>query len=93
MYRAVRSYTRIKKLNERILNELIDRIEVYHAEQENGVRTQKLNIYYNCVGSITIPAMVDIPDVEVTINTRKGVNVSYTPAKEETEPVDLFEAV
>jgi hypothetical protein len=61
--KAVRSYTRAKKLNERILNELIDRIEVYHAEQENGVRTQKLNIHYNCVGSIVIPEMAKISDV------------------------------
>ena len=81
--KAVRSYTRAKKLNERIMNELIDYIEVYHAEQGNGVRTQKLNIHYNCIGSITIPETVNIPNVEVTINTRRGVDLTYAPTDKE----------
>ena len=87
--KAVRSYTRIKKLNERIMIELIDYIEVYHATQENGVRTQKLNIHYNCIGSITIPETVNIPRVAVTINTRQGVDLTYAPAVEETVPLEV----
>ncbi|MCL2774480.1 MAG: DUF4368 domain-containing protein [Oscillospiraceae bacterium] len=82
------SYTRAKKLNERILNELIDYIEVYHAEQENGVRTQKLNIHYNCIGSITIPETVNIPNVDVTINTRQSVNLTYNLANGEITPLE-----
>jgi len=40
---------------ERMLNELIERVEVHHAEKVDGVHRQKLTIYYNCVGSIEIP--------------------------------------
>ena len=86
--KAVRSYTRAQKLNERILNELIDRIEVYHAEQENGVKTQKLNIHYNCVGYVVIPEELEIPNLDITINTRKGVNLTYEPATDEKTPLD-----
>jgi len=77
--KAVRKYTHAKKLNARMLNELIDHIEVYHAEKIDGVKTQKLNIHYNCVGVIEIPDLSRIPDTDVTIKTRKGVEVSYAP--------------
>ena len=79
--KAVRSYTRAKKLNERIMNELINHIEIHHATQENGIRTQKLNIHYNCIGSITIPETVNIPNVDVKINTRQVVNLTYEPSE------------
>ena len=51
----VRKYTKAKELSERMLNELIERIEVYHAEKVDGVRIQRLNIHYNCIGQIEIP--------------------------------------
>lgn len=34
----------------------------------------------NCVGVINIPAALPIPAPEVTMNTRKGVYVSYAAA-------------
>lgn len=89
--KAVRSYTRAQKLNERVLNELIDHIDVYHAETSNGKRVQNLTIHYNCAGSIVIPETAKIPDIDVTINTRKGVDLTYEPLKEENIP--LKEAV
>ena len=49
---TVRKYTRAKKLTPRMLNELIERIEVHQSEKVNGVYVQKLTIHYNCVGSI-----------------------------------------
>lgn len=74
---AVKKYTRVKKLTARMLNELIDHIEVYHAEIVDGVKTQKITIYYNCIGSIEIPEDLPIAVPEITLQTRKGVTVSY----------------
>ena len=53
---------------------------MYHAEKINGVKTQRLVIYYNCIGSIDIPEDVPIALPEVKMQTRKGVMVSYQPA-------------
>lgn len=77
---AVRKYTRVKKLTATMVTELIEHIEVHHTEKIDGVKTQKLVIYYNCIGSIEIPDDVPIPEVDVTMKTRKGVEVTYLPA-------------
>ena len=76
---AVRKYTKIKKLSHRILAELIDRIEVYHAEAVPGGKIQRIVIYYNCIGSIEIPEEVNIPLPQISMKTRQGVEVKYTP--------------
>ena len=76
---AVRKYTRARKLTPRMLNELIDKIEVHQAEKVNGIWRQRLTIYYNCVGAITLPDTATLPAPSVTINTRQGVYVSYEP--------------
>lgn len=68
---TVCKYTRAKKLTQRMLNELIEYIEVHQEEKVGGVHVQKLTIHYNCVGSIEIP--------DLTMKTRKGVVVSYAP--------------
>ena len=39
---TVRKYTRAKKLTQRMLNELIDHIEVHQSEKINGVHSQNL---------------------------------------------------
>ena len=75
---TVRKYTRAKKLTERMLNELVQRIEVHQAEKVDGVHVQRLAIHYNCVGEIEVPDVLAMP--EVTMQTRKGVQVSYLPA-------------
>lgn len=77
---AVRKYTRVKKLTARMVTELIEHIEVHHTEKIDGVKTQKLVIYYNCIGSIEIPDDVPIPEADITMKTRKGVEVTYVPA-------------
>jgi DNA invertase Pin-like site-specific DNA recombinase len=74
---TVRKYTRARKLTPRMLNELIDHIEVHQAEKVDGVYVQKLTIHYNCVGSIEVPDILPLPEPDVLINTRKGVAVSY----------------
>ena len=76
---TVRKYTRAKKLTPRMLNELIQYIEVHQAEKVNGVWEQHLTIHYNCIGAIDIPDALQITMPEVTMNTRKGVYVSYVP--------------
>jgi len=78
---TVRKYTRTRKLTQRMLNELIDHIEVHQAEKIDGVHVQKLKIHYNCVGSIEIPDVLPLPEPDVLIQTRKGVAVSYSTQK------------
>lgn len=77
----VRKYTRARKLTPRMLNELIERIEVFNAEKVDGVWQQQLRIHYNCVGEIAIPKVMPLPIPDVSVNTRKGVVVSYTPSE------------
>ena len=74
----VRKYTRARKLTPRMLNELVERIEVYNAEKIDGEWVQRLRIHYNCVGEMNIPNEPALPIPAVTVNTRKGVFVSYT---------------
>ncbi|MCL1820800.1 MAG: recombinase family protein [Oscillospiraceae bacterium] len=74
---TVRKYTRAKKLTERMLGELIERIEVHQSEKVDGAHRQRLTIHYNCVGSIEIPETFSVPDI--TVQTRKGVMVRYDP--------------
>lgn len=78
---TVRKYTRAKKLTSRMLNELIEKIEVHQAEKIDGEWVQKLTIHYNCVGAIFIPEIATLPVPDVTVNTRKGVFVNYAPCQ------------
>ena len=77
----VHKYTRARKLTPRMLNELIEKIEVFNAEKIDGVWEQRLRIHYNCVGTIEIPTVLPLPIPEVSVNTRKGVVVNYTPCE------------
>ena len=85
----VRKYTRARKLTPRMLNELIEKIEVFNAEKIevfnaekiDGVWEQRLRIHYNCVGTIEIPTVLSLPIPEVSVNTRKGVVVNYAPCE------------
>lgn len=74
---SVRKYTRARKLTPRMLNELIDKIEVYQAEKIDGKKVQRLKIHYNCIGAIEIPDFEKLPQNNVSIHTRQGVDVQY----------------
>lgn len=75
---TVRKYTRAKKLTRQMLNELIDEIKINHAEKvDSGETVQIITIYWNCIGIINIPDLPKLPDVNVFLNTRKGVNLKY----------------
>ena len=78
---TVRKYTRAKVLTPRMLNELIDHIEVHQAEKIDGIWEQHLVIHYNCVGVIFIPDVFPLPAPQVSVNTRKGVVVNYAPGQ------------
>ncbi len=78
---TVRRYSAAQELTRRMVTELIDHIDVYHAEKVDGVKTQKIVIYYNCIGAFTVPERELTPQVDVLMKTRKGVAVSYAPAQ------------
>ena len=85
---TVRKYNRSRKLSPEMLNELISRIEVYHAEKIDGVHVQKLTIHYNCIGSIEIPDCAGIakPDVSVGITRGQGsIELHYASAEKAVE--------
>lgn len=80
---VLQKYTHIKKLTERMLNELIERIEVCHAERTaSGERRQKIRIVYNCLGSIEIPDLPDITDCQIQFQARKGVEIKYAQVEQ-----------
>ena len=74
----VRKYPRARKLTPRMLNELVEKIEVYNAEKIDGEWVQRLRIHYNCVGEMNIPNEPALPIPAVTVNTGKRVFVSCT---------------
>lgn len=76
---SVRKYTRARKLTPRMLNELIEKIEVHQAEKTDGKTVQRLTLHYNCIGRIEIPDLEKIPGNEVSVHTRQGVDVHYAP--------------
>ena len=65
-----------------MVNELINHIEVYQAEKIDGEWVQKLTVHYNCIGALFIPDTDSLPVPEVTVNTRRGVYVTYEPAQD-----------
>jgi len=73
----VRRYTDAQELTGRMVTELISHIDVYHAEQVSGIKTQRITVYYNCIGAFEVPEWDSIPDIDIFIETRKGVALSY----------------
>ena len=79
---SVQRYTNAAKVTKRMVTELIEHIEVYHAEKdEDGVATQRVTIFYNCIGAFDVPDRRKIPEVDILMETRKGVAVNYAPAQ------------
>ena len=77
---TVRRYTNATKITKRMVGELIDHIDVYQAEKQDGVTTQRVVIHYNCIGAFDVPDRRKIPEADIIMETRKGVAVSYAPA-------------
>ena len=75
----VRRYTHVTKITQRMVSELIDHIDVYHAEKRDGVTNQRIVIHYNCIGAFEVPDRKKIPEADIIMETRKGVVLSYAP--------------
>ena len=78
---TVRRYTHVTKITQRMVSELIDHIDVYHAEKQDGVTNQQVVIHYNCIGAFEVPDRRKIPEADIIMETRKGVALSYAPAQ------------
>ena len=76
---TVRRYTDATTITKRMVAELIDHIEVYHAEKQDGVTNQRVVIYYNCISAFDVPDRRKIPEADIIMETRKGVALSYAP--------------
>lgn len=50
----VRKYTDIQELDAEIIREFINKVIVFKAEKVNGRRQQKIQIVYNCIGTIDL---------------------------------------
>ena len=54
----------------------------HHAEKdEKGVATQRVTIFYNCIGTFEVPDRQKIPEADILMETRKGVAVNYAPVQ------------
>ena len=76
---TVRRYTDATTITKRMVAELIDHIEVYHAEKQDGITNQRVVIHYNCIGAFDVPDRRKIPETDIIMETRKGVALSYAP--------------
>ena len=74
---AVKKYSRISKLTQQMLYDLVDRIEIHQAQKIDGITVQHIDIYYHCIGSIEIPDILPIPETDVQISTRQGITLKY----------------
>ena len=70
---TVRRYTDAATITKRMVAELIDHIEVYHAEKQDGITNQRVVIHYNCIGAFDVPDRRKIPEADIIMETRKGV--------------------
>lgn len=49
------------------------------SEKIDGKTVQRLTIHYTCVSVIDIPDLDKIPENNVSVYTRQGVDVHYAP--------------
>lgn len=72
---SVRKFMKIDKLTSTLMNELIDRIEVYEAEGKGKNRTQRVVIFYRFIGDFLIAGR---DDYCLTVDPQKEKTVHYT---------------
>ena len=66
-----------------MVTEPIDHIDVFHAQRVDGEVTQNICIHYHCIGAFDVPDWKDIPELEVLIETRKGVALATPKPKKQ----------
>ena len=76
--RAIRKFMTMQTLTPIVLQELIDKIEVFPIEGTGKNRTQRLVIHYRFVGCIDLPSLV--PKHTYKLDSRQGVAIEYLPS-------------
>ena len=56
----VEKTTHLEKLTANVVREFIDKIVVHHRKEENGVTTQKVEIYYNVIAKFELPPVYEL---------------------------------
>ena len=79
--KTVHKYTQTKELTPLMLNEFIEKIEIHETEKLSGKHIQTLTIHYNCIGTIEIPDLKKLPDIDLTMHIRQGVELEYVPIR------------
>ena len=72
---SVRKFMKIDKLTPTLMNELIDRIEVYEAEGKGKNRTQRVVIFYRFIGDFLI---LGRDNYCLTVDPQREKTVHYT---------------
>ena len=75
--RAIRKFRAMQTLTPIILQELIEKIEIFNVEGKGKNRTQRLIIHYRFVGCIDLPSV--IPKHTYKLDSRQGVAIEYLP--------------
>ncbi len=73
---AVRKFMQMETLTPALLNELVEKIEVYSIEGKGKNRTQRIIIHYRFFGVIENP----VKEENVVLEARQGVAVEYLTA-------------
>ena len=76
--RAIRKFMTMQTLTPIVLQELIDKIEVFPIEGTGKNRTQRLVIHYRFAGCIDLPSIV--PKHTYKLDSRQGVAIEYLPS-------------
>ena len=74
---AVRKFMQMDKLTAPLLQELIDRIDVYEVTGTGKNRKQMIKIHYKFIGYLELPSLARRHNYRE--ETRKGVAVEYVP--------------
>ena len=72
---AVRKFMQMDRLTAPLLQELIDRIDVYEVTGTGKNRKQQIKIHYKFVGYLELPSLARQHNYRE--ETRKGVAVEY----------------
>ena len=59
--KLVNKYSDITELNAEIIRTFVEKIIVYEAEKNDGIKTQRVKIVYNCVGTVSVPNIDNEP--------------------------------
>ncbi|MBE6534032.1 MAG: DUF4368 domain-containing protein [Ruminococcaceae bacterium] len=75
--RTIRKFMSMQTLTPIVLQELIEKIEIFNVEGKGKNRTQRLIIHYRFVGCIDLPSV--IPKHTYKLDSRQGVAIEYLP--------------